>query len=89
MSFHRYEKLLGTPYSGATYVSYPTGVGAAILLYYTYKSWEKDKKKFMGIIKAEELPSKIGEVIVNDIKREMSSYMIDFISHTHSFLKEK
>ena len=89
LSFHRYDQLLGTPYSGATYVSYPTGVGAAILLYYTYKSWEKEKQKFMGIIKAEELPSKIGEVIVNDIKREMSSYMIDFISHTHSFLKEK
>ena len=27
----RYRELLGSPYAGATYISYPTVVGAAIL----------------------------------------------------------
>lgn len=51
LSFHRYAKLLDTPYSGATYISYPTGVG-----------------------------------MVGEVKRELSSYLIDFVTHTHSLI---
>jgi hypothetical protein len=35
LSFLRYRELLGTPYAGATYISYPTAVGAAILGWHT------------------------------------------------------
>lgn len=89
LSFNTYQQLLGTPYSGATYISYPTGVGAAILLFYTYQSWQKDKKKFSGVIKAEELPAKIGSNVVYEIKCVMSSFMIEFVSHTHCFKDQK
>ncbi|MBI2042819.1 saccharopine dehydrogenase NADP-binding domain-containing protein [Candidatus Pacearchaeota archaeon] len=89
LSFNRYLELLRTPYSGSTYISYPTGISAAILLFYTYHMWKKNKQKFSGILKAEELPAKIGSEIVNKIKLEMSSHMIDFVSHTHSLLQKR
>ncbi len=89
LSFHKYPQLIETPYSGATYIAYPTGIGAAILLFYAYLSWTKNKQGFSGIIKAEELPAKISPEEIEEIKRKMSSYMIDFVSHTDSFLKIK
>jgi len=89
LSFHRYADLLGTPYSGATYISYPTGVGAAILLFYTHELWQKDKNQLRGILRAEELPPRMDTARVDLIKREMCAYKIDFISHTHSFTKNK
>jgi len=84
LSFHRYKELLKTPYSGATYVSYPTGIGAAVLLFYTHQIWKNNKELLSGIIKTEDLASKMDISVVDTIKREMSSYMIDFVSHTHS-----
>lgn len=86
LSFNQYPSLLGTQFSGATYISYPTGVGAAILLFYTYQCWKKDAQKFSGVIKAEELPEKMGNNIVHEIKSELSLRMIEFFSGTHSFL---
>ncbi|PIR44521.1 MAG: hypothetical protein COV10_04315 [Candidatus Vogelbacteria bacterium CG10_big_fil_rev_8_21_14_0_10_51_16] len=88
LSFHRYAELLDTPYSGATYISYPTGVGAAVLLFYTYKLWQSDKTKLGGILRAEELPALLGAAMTDVVKRELSAYKIDFISHTHSLTKK-
>lgn len=34
LSFLRYHALLDSPYAGATYISYPTAVGAAILVWH-------------------------------------------------------
>ena len=34
LSYHRYAGLLGSPYAGATYIAYPTGVGAAIIAWH-------------------------------------------------------
>ncbi|MEM3122395.1 MAG: hypothetical protein QXH60_03060, partial [Candidatus Pacearchaeota archaeon] len=84
-SFHKYKQLLGTPYSGATYISYPTGISAAVLLFYTFKSWLKDKEKLRGIIKTEELPFSLENEFIEKIKQKLSSYALDFISHTDSF----
>lgn len=89
LSFHQYSKLLGTPYSGATYISYPTGISAAILLFYTHKLWQENKQQLSGILKTEQLPSKMGPKITDEIKREICSYMIDFVSHSHSLVNSQ
>ena len=34
LSYLRYRGLLGSPYAGATYIAYPTGVGAAIIAWH-------------------------------------------------------
>lgn len=87
LSFNRYTELVNTPYSGATYISYPTGIGAAVLLFYCLKNWQKNQELFSGILKAEDLPEKMDGAYVNQIKQEMSAYKFDFFTHTHSFLK--
>lgn len=83
LSYHRYTDLLNTEYSGATYISYPTGVGAAILLFHTYKSWLKNRSTISGILGTEKLPALLGESINGEIKREISSFDIDLFSYTH------
>jgi len=47
VSFHKYTDLIKTPYSGSTYVSYPTGIGAGILIFYTLLN-KKNKTKSKG-----------------------------------------
>lgn len=86
MSFHRFRELIGTPYAGATYIGYPTGVGAAVLFFYTYKAWEKEREKFSGILRAEQLPALFGSAKTFQVKRELSYYKIDF-SSTEQTLK--
>lgn len=38
VGFSHYHRLIGTPFSGATYIAYPTGVAAAVLAFYALKS---------------------------------------------------
>lgn len=84
LSFHRYHELLNTPYRGATYISYPTGIGAAVLLFYSYQSWLKNKKPMTGIIRGEELPGKMLSTFASMAKLELAQYKIDLISHIHA-----
>lgn len=89
LNFNRYSNLLRTPYSGATYISYPTGIGAAILVYFTHQIWQKDKRCCSGVLKAEDLPHKMGTDLTNQLKRDLCAYQIDLVSHSHSFLHDK
>lgn len=79
ITFNRYLDLINTPYSGSTYISYPTGVGAGILLFYTYLAHKK-KKNIRGVILSENLPKLFGRLKNDIIKRELSSYKIDLIN---------
>jgi saccharopine dehydrogenase-like NADP-dependent oxidoreductase len=85
LSFNHYLDLLDSPYEGATYISYPAGIGAAIMFFYTYKLWTKDKKNTNGIIRGEQLPYKMGLEMSAMMKVTLVKYGIDFISHSHSF----
>lgn len=73
ISFSKYKELVKTPYSGATYVSYPTGISAGILIYYSLL-----QREFLsGVILSENLPKFFGNSINDIIKRELSSYKIN------------
>ncbi|MBI2463396.1 saccharopine dehydrogenase [Candidatus Peregrinibacteria bacterium] len=84
LSFHRYKDLLNSPYRGATYISYPTGIGAAVMFYYTHKAWKQNRKNVNGIIRGEQLPMKIGPHLSETMKLELTKFGIDFVSHVHS-----
>ena len=73
LSFSKYPELLKTPYSGSTYVSYPTGIGAGILIFYSYMK----KELLNGVILSENLPKIFGNSVNDIIKRELSSYKIN------------
>ena len=78
VSFHKYTDLVKTPYSGSTYVSYPTGIGAGILIFYTLLN--KKQNKIKGVLVSEKLPEFLGAVTNDIIKRELTSYKINLIN---------
>lgn len=78
VSFNRYLELLNTPYSGATYISYPTGIGAAILLYYTLLS--SRKREIKGVVLPERLPVLLDTGLKDIVKRELSTYGLNIFS---------
>lgn len=84
LSFHRYKDLLNSPYKGSTYISYPTGIGAAVMFYFTHKAWEKNHKNVSGVLRGEELPMKMGSQLSETMKMELTRFGIDFVSHVHS-----
>ena len=77
VSFSRYRELLGTPYSGATYIAYPTGVAAAVLLFYAMQGAQVGGA-LKGIIAPESLPERLGVEQTDRIKRKLAEYGIDF-----------
>lgn len=83
LSYHSYAKLPDTPYHGATYIAYPTGIGAAILLFHSLAAWEADKEQVRGVIRTEELPRLFGSAKTEKVIDDLARYDIDIISHTH------
>jgi len=78
ISFNKYTSLVNTHYSGSTYVSYPTGIGAGILIFYSLMN--KKCSNLKGVLASEKLPPLFGNVINDIIKRELSSYKIKLIN---------
>ncbi|WP_323665373.1 saccharopine dehydrogenase C-terminal domain-containing protein [Aliarcobacter butzleri] len=78
ISFNKYTNLIKTNYSGSTYISYPTGIGAGILIFYTLLNQIFNNIK--GVLVTEKLPSILGPVTNDIIKRELSSYKINLIN---------
>ncbi|MDN5094395.1 saccharopine dehydrogenase C-terminal domain-containing protein [Aliarcobacter butzleri] len=78
ISFNKYTNLIKTNYSGSTYISYPTGIGAGILIFYTLLNQIFNAIK--GVLVTEKLPSILGPVTNDIIKRELSSYKINLIN---------
>ncbi|MCT7632178.1 saccharopine dehydrogenase family protein [Aliarcobacter butzleri] len=78
ISFNKYTNLIKTNYSGSTYISYPTGIGAGILIFYTLLNQIFNDIK--GVLVTEKLPSILGTVTNDIIKRELSSYKINLIN---------
>lgn len=84
LSFHKYRELSGTPYRGATYVAYPTGVGAATLLFHSLLSGNSNVKQLRGVVRTEELPRLLGPQATEAIRSDLARFNIDLISHTHT-----
>lgn len=78
VSFNRYTDLVKTHYSGSTYISYPTGIGAGILIFYTLLN--KKHNKIKGVLVSEKLPELLGATTNDIIKRELTSYKINLIN---------
>jgi len=78
ISFNKYTSLVNTNYSGSTYISYPTGIAAGILIFYSLIN--KKCSNLKGVLVSEKLPSLFGAVTNDIIKRELSSYKIKLIN---------
>lgn len=78
ISFNKYTDLIKTPYSGSTYVSYPTGIGAGILIFYSLLN--KKSCEIKGVLPSEKLPPLFGPITNDIIKRELTSYKISLIN---------
>lgn len=83
LSYHTYTKISGTPYRGATYVAYPTGIGAAVLLFHSLTDWETNDKQLRGVVRAEELPRMFGPAKTEKVIDDLARFDIDIILHTH------
>ena len=78
ISFNKYTSLVKTPYSGSTYISYPTGIGAGILIFYSLIN--KKICNIKGVLPSEKLPALFGPITNDIIKRELTSYKINLIN---------
>lgn len=77
LSFLRYHGLLGTPYAGATYISYPTAVGAAIPAWHTINhAWEMPGG-VSGVVTGEDLPRHLPRARVDAIRRDLVAWDIN------------
>lgn len=85
--FSRYRELLGGPYSGATYIAYPTGVAAAVLVFYSLLG-RAQGVSLNGIIAPELLPERLGSDLSDRIKRELVELGIEFSNRMNSAERE-
>jgi hypothetical protein len=77
LSFLRYRSLLNTPYAGATYISYPTAVGAAILAWHTLgHAWEVPGS-VRGVLTGEDIAGLLPRTRIYAVRRDLAAWDID------------
>lgn len=76
-SYRRYPELLGTPYAGATYISYPTGVGAAILAWHVLDYCREAPGGIRGVVTGEDLAILLPRQRIDAIRRDLAAWGID------------
>ncbi len=74
LSFLNYQGLLGTPYAGATYISYPTAVGAAILAWHTLGHLGETPGGITGILNGEDLAMQLPRHRVDAVRRDLVAW---------------
>lgn len=77
LSYNRYHELLDTPYAGATYISYPTGVGAAILTWHALEYERATPGSLLGVLTAEDLAAVLPRDRVDAVRRDLVAWDID------------
>jgi saccharopine dehydrogenase (NAD+, L-lysine forming) len=77
LSYLRYRGLLDSPYAGATYISYPTAVGAAILAWHSLAFLREDGGELSGVITAEDLARLLSRSRADAIRRDLVAWDID------------
>jgi hypothetical protein len=77
LSYLRYQGLLGSPYAGATYISYPTAVGAAILAWHALAFLRDDNGALNGVITGEDLARLLPRERADAIRRDLVAWDID------------
>ncbi len=82
LSFLRYRELLGTPYAGATYISYPTAVGAAILGWHTLCHVRAEPGSIRGVVTGEDLARLLPQPRIDAVRRDHVAWDIDLFEST-------
>jgi saccharopine dehydrogenase (NAD+, L-lysine-forming) len=77
LSYLRYQGLLDSPYAGATYISYPTAVGAAILAWHALAFLREDGGELLGVITGEDLARLLPRTRADAIRRDLVAWDID------------
>jgi saccharopine dehydrogenase-like NADP-dependent oxidoreductase len=77
ISYLRYHGLLDSPYAGATYISYPTAVGAAILAWHALAFVREESGDLRGVITGEDLARLLPRARVEAIRRDLVAWDID------------
>ncbi|MDQ7826435.1 MAG: saccharopine dehydrogenase C-terminal domain-containing protein [Candidatus Eremiobacteraeota bacterium] len=77
LSFLRYHGLLNTPYAGATYISYPTAVGAAILTWHTICHIWESGEALGGVVTGEELAGLLPRERIDAVRRDLVGWDIN------------
>lgn len=78
LSYLRYPGLLGSPYAGATYISYPTAVGAAILAWHALADpREEGAGELKGVVTGEDLARLLPRARADAIRRDLVAWDID------------
>lgn len=77
LSFLRYKELLGSPYAGATYISYPTGVGAAIMAWHALQYARSAPGEILGVLSGEDLARLLPQSRADAVRRDLVAWDID------------
>jgi len=84
LSFLRYRSLLDTPYAGATYISYPTAVGAAILAWHTLGHARANPGAIQGVLTGEDLAGLLPRRLIDAVRRDLVAWDIDIFEHVRT-----
>jgi saccharopine dehydrogenase-like NADP-dependent oxidoreductase len=76
-SYLRYRGLLDTPYAGATYISYPTAVGAAILAWHILEHCREAPGSIRGVVTGEDLAVLLPRQRIDAVRRDLAAWDID------------
>jgi len=77
LSYHRYQGLLGSPYAGATYISFPTGVGAAIVAWHALQHASSAPEEIVGVLSGVDLARLLPQARADAIRRDLVAWDID------------
>jgi hypothetical protein len=77
LSYLRYQELLNSPYAGATYISYPTAVGAAILAWHALDFLTEQPGALLGVVSGEDLARLLPRPRGDAIRRDLVAWDID------------
>ena len=77
LSYLRYPALLDSPYAGATYISYPTAVGAAILAWHTLEQMRAEHGSIRGVLTGEDLAECLPRTRVEAVRRDLAAWDIE------------
>jgi saccharopine dehydrogenase (NAD+, L-lysine forming) len=78
LSYLRYPELLNSPYAGATYISYPTAVGAAILAWHALEFARTEAgRSLSGVITGEDLARILPRPRADAVRRDLVGWDID------------
>ena len=88
LSFHRYRELLGSPYAGATYIAYATGVGAAILAWHALQYARTAPGEIVGVVTGVDLARLLPAASADAVRRDLVAWDIELFQSVRDASEE-